>query len=97
MSILGVGIQQPEEILDYDIFYDDWINIAIDQLTSVAINILPANSTLNVSAQLSGPDTVKLWVQGGNDGDEYTIEVTVTTTAGRVKQDELLITIQDFV
>jgi hypothetical protein len=36
-----------------------------------------------------GAKSAKIWITGGVSGTTYKIEVTVTTSLGRVKQDEL--------
>lgn len=93
--ILGVIIQQPTDILDYDIGYTKWVN---DTVESTEVNILPSDGTLNVSAQVppDTSDTVKLWIQGGEHGEQYTVEINTVLASGRNKQDELIVQIEDF-
>lgn len=102
--IVGVVVQQPNEILDWDIKYDDWLGIdSIDPDPSkLIINIIPNTGTLSVTPVITtdtnpGPDMVKLWIQGGEDGDQYTVEVTAVSAAGRTKQDEVIVHIKDYV
>lgn len=100
MSVLGVTVQQPLDRLDWDVHYDEWLvtdGTNKDTIESADINILPAGGTLNVTHVVYGGDTIKLWIQGGEHDEEYTIEVTATTAAGRIKQDEVLVQIQDYV
>lgn len=91
--ILGVVIQQPTDILDYDIGYTKWVG---DTVESVTVNVLPEGSALSVSAQVAGPDMVKLWIQDGNHDEQYTIEINTVLASGRNKQDELIVQIEDF-
>ena len=95
--ILGVIIQQPTDILDYDVGYDKWFgNDHVDALQDISVNIIPSDGTLDANAQLSGPEIIKVWIQGGQDGEQYTVELTATTIAGRSKQNELIVRIQDY-
>jgi hypothetical protein len=96
MSILGAAVQQPIDILDYDIGYDDFLNVNFDNVASVSVNLVPDTTTVNVNAWVSGPDTVKVWIQGGVHGDNVTAEITAVTVAGRTKQDEIMVIIEDF-
>lgn len=91
--ILGVIIQQPTDILDYDIGYTEWVG---DTVQSATVEIIPSNGTLLVNVAISGDDTVKLWIQGGVDGDQYTVEVKTVMASGREKEDELIVQIEDF-
>lgn len=93
--LLGVKIKQPDERLDYDFLYSEWIGTSGDELDSVVVEIVGTGS-LSATPALTLPNIQKVWVEGGDDGEEYTIEVTATTLAGRIKQDELKIIIQEF-
>ena len=95
--LLGVKLKQPDERLDYDFLYTQWLGASGDLIDSVVVSVRPAGALSAVAAPLDPTSTVqKVWVEGGNDGEEYTIEVTATTVAGRVKQDELGIRVQEF-
>jgi len=94
--IIGAVIQQPVDILDYDIDYSRWFSAESDSLESIEVDYSGLDQTLNVAAVVSMNNIIKLWIQGGKDGETYTVEVTVTTASGRKKQDELLVTIEDY-
>lgn len=95
--LLGVKLKQPDERLDYDFIYDTWLGSSGDAIASVVVSVRGTGGLNAVAAPLDTEGTVqKVWVDGGSDGEEYTVEVTVTTVAGRVKQDELGIRIQEF-
>ena len=95
--LLGVKLKQPAERLDYDFLYDQWLGDDGDAIDSVVVSVRPVGGLVATGAPLDPDGTVqKIWVEGGDDGEEYTIEVTGTTVAGRVKQDELGIRIQEF-
>ena len=94
--IIGAVIQQPVDILDYDIDYSRWFSAESDTLESVVVTYRGDDNTLDVNTVVAADNVIKLWVQGGTDGLTYTLEVTITTASGRRKQDELLVTIEDF-
>ena len=93
--LVGVKIKQPDERLDYDFIYDDWFGTSGDTIDSVEVNVV-GTGTLDVELAISEPTVQKIWVQGGSAGEVYKIEVTITSVAGRVKQDELEIRIQEY-
>ena len=98
MAYLATKKKQPVENLDYDIWYADdpngaapWLNDS-DQLNSVVVDV--SAPELKV-AHILFANRVKLWVSEGVDGETYKVTVTVTTQAGRVKQDEVRFRIKD--
>ncbi len=92
--IIGVIIKQPNERLDWDVdARNAYNNDASDFVSSTDINIV-GDGNLTVTPIIDG-HFVKLWVQGGNVG-EYKIELTVHTNAGRLKEDEIIVQIEDF-
>ena len=93
--ILGAIIQQPAERKDYDLDFTNWFGNSGDTLVSTEVTSSPAG--LNVTAVIASPTRVKLWISEGVDGTEYSVEVTSTTAAGRIKQDELAVRILEFV
>ena len=98
MAVLATYTQQPADRLDYDVYYAsapdgtaDWLDTG-DSIASVtsAVDVVG----LTVTHVLTSP-RVKLWVSGGVAGVAYKITVTVTTTLGRIKQDEMKIRVKD--
>lgn len=93
MAILNTFVKQPAEYLDYDIDYEDFLS-AGDAVASGSVAVTPAG--LAVDSPLVIGKTLKVWVNGGTAGTTYKVEVTMTTTLGRVKQDELRFRIKDY-
>lgn len=91
MTVIGTITQQPADKIDYDIDCSD-IAGADDSIVLAEVAVTP--SGLTVTALPRG-DKVKLWVYGGVSGSTYKVEVTVTTTLGRIKQGELKVKIKD--
>lgn len=95
--IVGAVIQQPWEIQDYDLEYDKRLaGSPADVIEEVSVVITPSDGTLNVNPVIAAPKVVKLWVQGGEDGEQYTVEVRARTQAGRQSESELIVQIGDF-
>lgn len=92
--ILGAVIQQPSDRIDYDFDAADLFNGANDFLVSAVATVAPVD--LTVTAVVSNSTTAKLWVSGGVADTTYIVELTVTSDAGRIKQDELEVRIQEF-
>lgn len=95
--ICGVVLQQPRDIQDYDISFEErFKDSSADYITDVEFNVNPAVNTLGVSVIKTGNKHVKVWIQGGEDGNEYTVEIRASTYAGRRCETELLVQIGDF-
>jgi len=95
--ILGSVIQQPYERLDYDFDYSDFIpNDGLSHIEESPLDVNVRPSGLVVTPVLIEDHRVKLWISGGTAGVDYTVELTVTTSNGRIKQDELIVSIVDY-
>jgi hypothetical protein len=92
--IIGVVVQQPSDVLDYNFDCTPLFNEESDALSGVSATVSPAG--LEVSAAAIDDTTVKVWVSEGLAGIEYTIEINVTTEQGRVKQDEFIVAVEEF-
>ena len=90
MAYLASYTQQPADRLDYDIPCD---LASGDSIASVDKTVTP--SGLTVTAINDNPN-VKVWVEDGTAGTTYKVEITITTTLGRVKQVELRFKIKDY-
>lgn len=91
--MLGTKFKDPSDVLDYDIDYSDWITDG-DTITTAATSVSPASELVVDSVQVSSPE-VKVWVSGGEAGTTYTITVTASTTAGRVKEETFKIRVKE--
>jgi len=90
MAVLATYTQQPADRLDYDIPCDLATG---DSIASVTDTVTPSGLTVT---SLNDNPNVKLWVESGTSGVTYKVEVTITTTLGRIKQVELKFKIKDF-
>lgn len=92
MALLNTYRKQPADALDYDIDYAEFLDSG-DAVDSGSVVVTPAG--LTVSAPIVTDSRLKLWVSGGTDATTYKVTVTMTTTHGRVKQDELKFKVKD--
>ena len=84
--------KQPGDTQDYDVNYNPYLTYLTDTGVSVVVSA-ETGITLNSSALAAG--VVKVWLAGGVDGVTYIITVTLTTTAGRIKQHEFAVKVRD--
>lgn len=92
MAIIGTFIQQPNDVLDYDIPYE---LVAGDSLASAVATATPAGLVVDDPPTIDG-NRVKVWLSGGTHGVTYKVEVTTTTAQGRVKQDEIRLKVREY-
>jgi hypothetical protein len=93
--IIGVILKQPIEVYDYDVDATPMFNgDGSDYLETVVVVITPP-AELVVTPAVASPTDIKLWISGGVSGTEYKVEVNASSYAGRTKQDELLVVVED--
>lgn len=89
---LGTVTQQPIERFSYTINYVDALAPGDSVETATAIT-RPAGLTVSDVSPLD--PRVKFWVEGGEDGTKYTVEVTVHTRNGAIFQDEIVVKVKE--
>ena len=92
MAILATFTQQPAETLDYDVDFTDFLLGASD--TAASFTVTPESGITVVSSSLAS-GAVKVWITGGVSGSRYKITIRLTTTGGRVKEDEIVIRVKE--
>ena len=95
MALLGTFTQQPNEVLDYDLDFDDWLPTA-DYIDSVELFVTPTMPTPPSYAIAPSSTRVKVWVYaGGTSGTAYKFTVRATTNDQRVKEAEIKVRIKE--
>lgn len=92
MTILNTFTKQPAEVQDYDLVFTDWLAALGDTALSADVQV-PTGITLDSSVLADG--VVKVFLSGGTHGQKYKVTVTLTTTGGRTKQDEIVIKVKE--
>lgn len=100
MAVLKTYIKQPGDRLDYDFDYSAWLN-PDDEIISAefAVEFLgsPVPAVIMTDdATVMQPTFTKIWLVGGAAGEVYKVSCTVTTTRGRIKQDEIKIRVKEY-
>lgn len=93
MAIIATYQQQPADNLDYAFDYTDFLQSG-DSVLSGTASVSP--SGLTVTGPVASGKQLKYWVTGGTTGTKYKVTITMTTSLGRVKQDEAMFVIKDF-
>jgi len=108
MAVVGSAVKQPVERLDYDFNYTKFLDISGElQEDSLPADLIPIITITPNDSDVGGlihdesfvdaaNNSVKIWLRGGINGTTYKVEITIETTFGRFKQDELFIVIVDF-
>lgn len=91
--MLGTKQKRPSDVLDFDINYEDWLPYT-DAITTVVTAVSPTGELQVDSTQVSG-QIVKVWLSGGVSGSSYEVNVTVSTSGGRVKEECFKIRVRD--
>jgi len=100
MTVLGKFTKQPVEVLDYQFDFTDWLADRADNITGtppVVASVLSGTSTtpLTISGIATASGIVRFFASGGTNGCKYEISCTITTAGGRVKQEEMVLTIKE--
>ena len=105
--ILATYTKQPDEVLDYDIDFSDFLDDGDSLATTgdpkvpnpldVVVTPVDAFFVLGDTFVIGDSDLIlKQWVSGGVVGVTYKIEITATTGRGRVKQVEFKVRIKEY-
>lgn len=89
---LGNFSKQPVEVKDYDVDYSEWLTDG-DSVSSATVVVAPTG--LSVDSIFINDPRVKVWLSGGTNGTQYKLTVTMTSTDGRVKEDEFKVKVKD--
>lgn len=94
MAILGTFVQQPNERLDYDIDFSEWI--AAGDLVVSATSTADAGIVIELPIVDGTGKIVKQWVSGGTSGTTYKVQVRATTDDGRIKEAEFRVKVKEY-
>ena len=93
MTILGTVTQQPADVQDYDIEFNEWFPPG-DEIIGCEISVkpeMPMPPSYAIQAQ-----RVKVWIyEGGTNGLKYQVTICPTTNDGRKKEVELFVRIKE--
>ena len=90
-SILGKFTKQPDEVLDYDVSYDDWFSNRAD--TPSTHTVVVETGITKVSDTLTG-NTVRVVLSGGVSGEQYKVTTLLTTSTGIVKEADFIVKVK---
>lgn len=94
---LGRFTKQPAERKRYAIDYSDWLDTG-ETISTVSFVPSPIGSGgLEIDAySIASPATsVVFFANYGVSGTTYTVTVTVTTSGGQIKEDEILFAVRE--
>lgn len=95
MTILGTYLKQPDERLDVDLDFTDWLDGRDGDTLAAATSTVTPAAELVVEAPIVASPTVKQFFSAGVDGTTYKVSVTVTTAQGRIKQVEFRVKVRE--
>ena len=97
MTVLAKFTKHPEDKKRYIVDYSKWLDEG-ETIASVYITVVPdTTSDFNVPFnQIDNTQTrVSFFVDGGNDGETYSVVIKMTTSAGQVKIDHITFIVSD--
>lgn len=93
---LGNFIKSPVERKRYTIDYSDWLDTG-ETVSSIVFSVSPSTTnTLQIDAySIASPATsVVFFANYGDAGKTYTVDVTMTTSGGQIKEDTVLFSVR---
>lgn len=93
----GRVVQQPGERIRRLFRLDQWLEEGERILTVTAAVDNDTDTPLVVDDIVIGPDSDRFayYVSGGEDGEDYVVTFTITTSIGQTREDELLIGVRE--
>jgi len=83
--------KDPNEVLDYQIDWEDWLNT--DTILTSSWSISPTG--LTEDSDSNSDTTATIWVSGGTEGEIYTLTNQITTDGGRTAERSIVIYLTD--
>ena len=98
MAVIGKDSKQPNEVLDWDVSFAEWMRPG-DEIDTVHVDIRllagPDTDLLTVDQVQNTSHMSKVWLHGGADGARYRVQLRVDTILGRVKEAEFDISVKE--
>ena len=93
----GRIVQQPNERIRRLFKLDQWLEEGERVLTVTAAIDNDTDTPLVVDDIVIGPDSDRFayYISGGEDGEDYVVTFTITTSVQQVREDELLIGVRE--
>jgi len=95
MATLGKYYKTPTERKRYMVDYDDWLDIN-ETVDSIVFAVTPAGElevdafSINVNGR-----AVVFFVDGGDNLNDYVVNVKATTSGGQLKEDDILFDVRE--
>lgn len=83
MSRPQVQHKAPADRLDYVVNFDRWLEVG-DRVTDATSAI--EGGTATIAETLHDDTAIRVWIEGGADGELNHVTVTATTLQGRTKE-----------
>jgi hypothetical protein len=97
MAVHTFPWKDPSDRLDYSVDFTAVLD-ATEQLVSGVWTVSPAGPTLVTQEILAGGKIARVWITGGTDGIDYTLELTATSNLGvpgpRIWQRQFLLPVR---
>lgn len=90
---MKVFLKADGDIVDYDIDLSKWL-VEGDEVDGATV-IYDETSDIQYNGKTLFADRVKLWIGGGTAGQNYEFQVLVDTEAGRRKEVNMIISVQE--
>jgi hypothetical protein len=93
---LGKYIQEPGEQIRYTIDYAQWLATG-ETISTATFAVTPSGGLTIPSDSIGSPaTTVSFFATGGTANTKYTVECTATTSAGQIKEDQVVILVREY-
>ena len=93
---LGRFTKTPVERKRYAIDYSQWLDTG-ETVSSFVFTTTPSDLVVNAGSLDTTSTILTYFVSGGTDGQQYALDVRITTSGGQIKEDTILYTIRNAV
>jgi hypothetical protein len=85
--------KQPSENHDYDFDWTEWL--APTGGDTISASVVTADAGVTLGMKSASATIIKQFVSGGAHGTDYKVTCQITTTQGRVDEEEIYILVRE--
>lgn len=89
-----MGVKDPSDKLDYAVDWDQWLESG-ESITDVDWTVETGLTKASDPTESNTAKTATVWLEGGSNGEDYTVACKITTSAGRIVERSFVVQVRN--